>query len=303
MIPPRCRSSAIVALQDDLSLCQRASLSVKSKSANDKNRLKPERVKQFEEYFAGVYGHRWANLREALKKEPRHEVLNNPFKAQAAYPPLQDYSLDAASVLPALSMDVQPGDRVADFCASPGGKSLTMIFATRGEGEWFCNDLSPERVRRLKAILHDCLPPEILKRVKVSLSDASRWGLSRSQEFDRILVDAPCSGERHLLVNERELSRWSLRGAKRLVIRQHALLCSAIDSLKAGGRLVYSTCSINPLENGGVIERLSKSRSGMFEVKTVQPDFGEPTDHGWIVLPDKFACGPIYFSVLEKSGE
>ncbi len=115
-------------------------------------------------------------------------------------------------------------------------------------------------------------------------SDASRWGLSKTEEFDRILVDAPCSGERHLLKKPLELARWSLKGSKGLVVRQHALLCSALDCLKPGGRLVYSTCSIQPAENDGVIERLKKSREGEFEVERVAAPIGEPTANGWIIL-------------------
>jgi len=268
---------------------------VKRRSAEKKNSLKPQREKQFDDYFLSVFGERWPALKEALKKNPRHEVLRNPFAAS-----LQDYSLDAASLLPPKHLAVKAGDKIADFCASPGGKSLALIFALNGEAHWHCNDLSPGRVQRLKAVFHDCLPQPVLARVEFSRGDASRWGLSKPSEFDRILVDAPCSGERHLLASPYELSRWSLKGAKGLVVRQNALLCSALDCLKPGGRAVYSTCSINPMENDGVIARLHKSRPGAFRVVNIDENIGEPTEFGWIVLPDRFDCGPIYFSVLEK---
>lgn len=103
-----------------------------------------------------------------------------------------------------------------------------------------------------------------------------------------------------MLESAKELARWSLKGSKRLMIRQHALLCSGLDSLKPGGRLVYSTCSISPVENDGVIEKLHKSRAGLFRVVPVQESMGEATRFGWIALPDVCGCGPIYFSVLEK---
>jgi 16S rRNA C967 or C1407 C5-methylase (RsmB/RsmF family) len=70
--------------------------------------------------------------------------------------------------------------------------------------------------------------------------------------------------------------------------------------LRPGGRVVYSTCSISPLENDGVIDKLLKSRTGLFAVVPVREEQGEATRHGWILLPDVCGCGPIYFAVLQK---
>lgn len=268
---------------------------MKRKSRWTKNSPKTDRSGLFEEYFISVYGERWPKLRDALLSDAHQEVLRNPFSNG-----LQDYRLDSASLLPAKYIDARAGQRIADFCASPGGKSLAMIFASEGQAHFSCNDLSPGRVQRLKAVFHDCLPPQILSKIGISKSDASRWGINRKNEFDKILVDAPCSGERHLLKSPGELARWSLKGAKGLAVRQHSLLCSALDCLVPGGRVVYSTCSVNPLENDGVIERLKESREGLFRVVPITESMGEPTENGWIVLPDRFAGGPIYFSVLEK---
>lgn len=269
---------------------------MKRRSLRSKNGPKPERAQLFEDYFNSIYGERWAKIREGLRHPPRQQVLKNPFSDN-----LQDYRLDVASLAPTHHLDARIGHRIADFCASPGGKSLSLIFALKGEASFSCNDLSPGRVQRLKAVFHDCLPAEIFARIDISRSDASRWGLSRKEEFDRILIDAPCSGERHLLESPQELGRWSMKGVKGLAVRQHALLCSALDCLKSGGRAVYSTCSINPLENDGVIERLKESREGLFEVIPVENELGETTANGRLILPDRDACGPIYFSVLEKN--
>lgn len=249
----------------------------------------------FDQHFAALYGERWPALRASLLIEPRKHTLLNPFSQD-----LQNYILDEASLVPVKHLAAAPGQRVADFCASPGGKSLASIFALGGEGEWFCNDLSPNRVARLKAVFFDCLPEQVRRKVRISRGDASLWGQRYRAEFDRILVDAPCSGERHLLESPVQLERWSLKGSKRLAIRQHSLLCSALDSLKPGGRLVYSTCSIHELENDGVIAKLKKSRAGLFQVVPIKEELGEATEHGWIILPDRCACGPIYFSVLER---
>jgi 16S rRNA C967 or C1407 C5-methylase (RsmB/RsmF family) len=249
----------------------------------------------FHHHFGEIYSERWTALCEAMLREPRKSILQNPFGSE-----FQNYSLDEASVYPVKNLSLEPGLKLADFCASPGGKSLAAIFALKGAGEWLCSDLSPGRVQRLKAVLHDCLPRAVLQNVRVVQGDASRWGMRYKEVFDRVLVDAPCSGERHLLESPKELERWSLKGSKRLAVRQHALVCAGLDSLRPGGRMVYSTCSISPLENDGVIDKLLKSRPDLFDVVPVRESLGEPTRHGWILLPDTCGCGPIYFSVVVK---
>lgn len=254
-----------------------------------------EGTSAFDPHFGEIWGGRWPLLRAALLAEPRKVHLQNPFSEK-----LQGYSLDAASLAPVRHLESQPGDKIADFCASPGGKLIASIFSLQGEASWVCNDLSPNRVARLKAVLHDCVPASILSRVRVFKGDASRWAAHFKNSFDRILVDAPCSGERHLLQSPRELARWSAKGSKRLSVRQNALLCAAIDCLRSGGRVVYSTCSISDLENDGTIDRLLKSRPGAFEILHVEEPESEATRHGRILLPDRAGCGPIYFCALRK---
>ena len=259
-------------------------------------KTKINRAEAFDQHFGEFYKERWSALKAALMAQPKRIHLENPFSAS-----LQGYTLDEASLAPVRQLAAKEGDAIADFCSSPGGKLISSIFALRGEGSWVGNDLSAARVARLKAVLHDCVPPEILTRVRVFHSDASRWASKFKESFDRILVDAPCSGERHLIQSPKELERWSLTGSKRLAVRQNALLCSAIDCVRPGGRIVYSTCSISEVENDGVIDRLQKSRGGQFNVLAVTDEKnGEPTRNGWIFLPDTSGCGPIYLSIIEK---
>lgn len=250
---------------------------------------------EFEAYYQNLFGERWTSLRSALLEEPRKIILKNPLGHG-----LEDYRLDEASTLPVKWLDLGPDKFHGDFCASPGGKLLSVVFALRGEGKFFASDLSPSRVSRLKAVLHDCVPEEVMKRIEIRLGDAARWGLRFKSTFDSVLVDAPCSGERHLLASAKELERWSKKSSQRLAVRQHALVCSAFDALKPGGRLVYSTCALSTFENDGVIQKLEKSRAGQFSLLKVDESLGEPTEKGWIILPDSAGCGPIYFAVLQK---
>jgi 16S rRNA C967 or C1407 C5-methylase (RsmB/RsmF family) len=112
-------------------------------------------------------------------------------------------------------------------------------------------------------------------------------------------VDAPCSGERHLLGNPKELVLWSESRSKKLAQRQYALLTAALLAIKSGGRIVYSTCSISPYENDGVITELKRRKGDSFRVQDVSNlEVGEKTEHGVQFLPDQIGWGPIYMCAL-----
>jgi 16S rRNA (cytosine967-C5)-methyltransferase len=153
---------------------------------------------------------------------------------------------DEASQMIPLLLEVQPGECVADVCAAPGGKTMALAQAA---GSVVACDISVERLRGLR---------EQLKRVaagnvSVVALDATR-PLPLSQEFDAILVDAPCSGTGTLGRNPE--IRWRLRAADLAGFhaRQVAMLESALAGLKPGGRMVYATCSLEAEEDEQVIE-------------------------------------------------
>jgi 16S rRNA C967 or C1407 C5-methylase (RsmB/RsmF family) len=132
--------------------------------------------------------------------------------------------------------------------------------------------------------------------------DGNQFGLRMPDEFDRVLADVPCSGERHLLENKSEFEKWTVRRSQNLAVRQFSLLSSAWLTCKPGGRIVYSTCSISPIENDEIIQKMVKRRS----VQILRPVFLnselslEKTEYGYQVLPDRSGFGPMYFSVLQK---
>jgi 16S rRNA C967 or C1407 C5-methylase (RsmB/RsmF family) len=122
--------------------------------------------------------------------------------------------------------------------------------------------------------------------------------------FDRILVDVPCSGERHILEDLGELAEWTPKRSKNLAERQARILTNALISLKPGGLLVYSTCSISLLENDNVIKTtLAKLRSVKAEIVELHDlPIGRATSiGGWQILPHLDSnWGPIYFCALRK---
>lgn len=292
-------------------------------------------VHPFYKHFSEVYGARWPALFQALQNREQQVARRNllsPVENIAAkkwhsftekpelpgsywipagehFTPernadelLDVYVMDPASVMVAKALEVQAGDRVLDMCAAPGGKSLILIEALAEEGEIFCNDMSPERRERLKKVIQQYVPRHVRDRVWVTGKDGVQFGLKEPAGFDRILLDAPCSGERHILENTTAQEEWSPRRTEHLAARQYALLAAAFLAVKPGGRIVYSTCSISPDENDGVVQKLLKKKKTA--VKLLEAPLGvggERTEAGVAYMPDRCGFGPLYFAVIEKT--
>ena len=184
------------------------------------------------------------------------------------------------------------------------------------------NERSAERKHRLSKVVEEHIPSRIKENITVTCSDGAVWCKTKSNCFDRILLDAPCSSERHVLQDEKYLAQWSPARIKTLSREQWALLSSAYRMLKDNGILLYSTCALAPKENDEVIERLFKkfdncvnlsfesekyqnlkndeAKLQLFTDNVSLPDF-ERTKYGYQILPDKQnGAGPIYFSIIMK---
>lgn len=247
----------------------------------------------FDSYYSKIWGERWETLKAAFAQEPGYHTLDKGL--------LKPYFLDRASIYPALALDVQPGDNVLDMCAAPGGKTLVLALAKGSAGTLTANDRSPDRRFRLKSVITEHLPEEIARTVRITGYDSTTWGMFEQNVYDRILLDAPCSSERHVFNSPHYLEQWTCSKTKQLAIRQFAMLAAAFDAVKPGGRIVYSTCSISPMENDQIIEKLHKKRKGLFTVIQTQPEIGEKTQYGVHILPDTTGFGPIYYAVIEKN--
>lgn len=229
------------------------------------------------------------------------------------------YPLDAASLFPVKLLDIQPYHRVFDLCAAPGGKSLTILQYLSEAGSLVCSDVSPDRRIRLKNVLRRYISPSMLEHVQVVSGDGTtprfidEFG---SRTFDRVLVDAPCSSERHVLHSDSELLRWAPGRSKANAERQISLLLTALRLVAAGGRVVYSTCSLSNMENDAVVAKAIKRANKraystssdrckvvLAKVKDLTEaniPLGEATSYGWHILPDRSdGWGPIYLSVID----
>jgi len=278
--------------------------------------LLPENVSEF---YRRMHGERWESLYAALMSPEKQIARWNHFSEDTPkedFFPLETsqeiprdsegllkfYVMDLASYWAAKALEVQSGDVVLDMCAAPGGKSLILAEALREEGELLANEVSEARRERLKKVIQQYIPRNVRDRVWVTGKDGGKFALTHKEKFDRILVDAPCSGERHLFETQKELQEWKISRSEKLAQRQYALMTAALLAVRPGGRIVYSTCSISNLENDGVIEKLLKKKEGQFRVleSSLPIEGAERTQFGVRLWPDRCAAGPIYYSVLEK---
>jgi len=258
--------------------------------------LKPNLKPNFDEFYSELYAERWTTLKQSLLAD-EVKVQRSCFAGHA------HYFMDQASIRAAEALRVQPGDQVLDICAAPGGKTLILLERLQGKGSLIANEWSRDRRGRLEKVIEDHVPAEYRQCVQVTGFDGNQFGLKKENTFDRVLLDAPCSSERHLLHDDPTMNDWKESRTKQLAMRQYSLLCSALLALKPGGTLVYSTCSISNLENDGVIERLLKKKSDSVILDSDVSDLRdlEKTQFGFQIFPDcAQGAGPIYFSRLKK---
>ena len=258
----------------------------------------------FEQFYNDIYEERWPALKDALLQSA------SSFCIDQAAGLLKPYYLDRASAAAAAALDVHPGDQVLDMCAAPGGKTLLLALALNGSGRLISNDRSSDRRRRLKDVIDSHLPEKLQQIITVTGHDSTRWGLFEQNVYDRILLDAPCSSEEHVLKSPAHLNKWSPARTKQLAVQAHAMLAAAVEAVKPGGTILYSTCSLSPLENDGVIAKLLKKRGEMVSVDYNLKLTGlhsdsltaDQTEYGLHILPDKNdGFGPIFMTRLIKN--
>ena len=161
------------------------------------------------------------------------------------------YIQEPSAMAPAAYLGAKPGEKVLDLCAAPGGKSTQIAAAMGGEGLLVSNEIHPARAKILSENI------ERMGIMNALVTNESPQTLAKFfiQFFDRIMVDAPCSGEGMFRKNENACEEWSLENVALCAKRQLEILECAADMLRPGGRMVYSTCTFSPEENEGTISR------------------------------------------------
>lgn len=192
---------------------------------------------------------------------------------------------DASSQLCCARMDPQPGETVFDVCAAPGGKSFTLAERMQDRGTVCAFDLYEQRT----GLIRDGAARLGLQSISARCADAEVFDADRGLA-DRVLCDVPCSGL-GILGRKPEIRYKALREIDNLPSLQYHILCISSQYCRVGGRLVYSTCSLHPAENGGVVEHFLQEHSDYSLVSQET------------LLPGSHHCDGFFIAVLERLGE
>lgn len=220
------------------------------------------------------------------------------------------YIQEASAMAPAAYLEAKPGERILDLCAAPGGKTTQIASYIQGKGLLVCNEIHPQRAK----ILAENVERMGIANALVTNETPQKLADVFDGFFDRILVDAPCSGEGMFRKNEEAQTEWSPENVQLCADRQDEILDCADGMLKPNGRLVYSTCTFAPEENEGSIARFLQ-RHPDYEILEVPllggmesgvPSWGDTntllarTVRLW---PHKCKGEGHYLAVLQKKGE
>ena len=198
------------------------------------------------------------------------------------------------------------------MCAAPGGKAFALIQmlslqCSRQGGSLALNDSSQSRLNRLKdVVLSKCLPRGLKHSVRFTQRRGEEWRTIEEQEYDCVMIDAPCSSDRH------HINEWLRKGrayphTESLSLLQEKLLLAGLYAAKPGGVVVYSTCTLADSENDQVVSRVSR-RSSFNATPVLDTSMYKPlerlcdyvtTDYGVLVKPSKqLNCGPMFVCQL-----
>ena len=220
-------------------------------------------------------------------------VGNTPLHHAGAF-----YVQEPSAMLAVSLLDVQEGEKVLDLCAAPGGKSAQIASCLNGTGLIWSNEVVKNRAQILlsnfermgisKGVVSSCYPDVLCRKLE--------------GYFDKVLVDAPCSGEGMFRKNPEAVKEWSREHVLSCAERQLSILKSAAHVVKNGGELVYSTCTFSYEENEGVIKRFLEENAD-FEMCDIGEHFGRKTELPCAVRITPLEKGEGHFAAkLRKKG-
>ncbi len=224
--------------------------------------------------------------------DPQARPGLHPFHEAGVY-----YLQEASAMAPVSLLDPQPGERICDLCAAPGGKTTQIAGRMDGKGFLLCNEIHPKRAK----ILGRNVERMGVANALVTNEQPEALAARLPGFFDRVLVDAPCSGEGMFRKEEAAVTDWSVDTVRMCAQRQKNILHSAACMVKPGGRLVYSTCTFSGEENEQVIEDFLQNHPE-FSPETVAAPWFEASRPGCFRLwPHKLLGEGHFAAVLRKN--
>ncbi len=209
------------------------------------------------------------------------------------------YLQEASAMASAAVLDAQPGERVLDLCAAPGGKSTQLAAAMEGDGLLISNDPEPARAAVLAGNLErfGAINAVVVSALPAKLAD--RW----PAYFDAVLVDAPCSGESMFRRDPAARAEWNPAAPEGCAKRQAEILNQAARLVRPGGRLVYSTCTFNDLENEGSVRGFLARHGDFAPEDFALPGVGSSQSGMLRLWPHRLRGDGHFVARLRKAGE
>ncbi|RLQ92714.1 16S rRNA (cytosine(967)-C(5))-methyltransferase RsmB [Planomicrobium sp. Y74] len=206
---------------------------------------------------------------------------------------------DESSMLPSYALQLEPGMKVLDMCAAPGGKSTHIAEKLNNKGSLYSMDLHPHKVKLIKESAERLGHTVIETEVGDGKKSVERFG---TEQFDRVLVDAPCSGLG--VIKRKPDIKYTKKEEdfSRLQEIQIELLDQAAQLLKPDGILVYSTCTVDNMENRGTAERFLKGHPDMEKIQVSLPEALGIKHSGFVqVFPQDFGSDGFFIAAFRKT--
>ena len=207
------------------------------------------------------------------------------------------YLQEASAMAPVALLDPKPGERVCDLCAAPGGKTTQIAGRMLGQGFLVCNEINPKRAKILSRNIERMGVANALVTNEHPQTLASRF----PGFFDRVLVDAPCSGEGMFRKEEAAVTDWSQETVQMCARRQREILDSAARLVRPGGRLVYSTCTFAPEEDEETVAAFLKAHPEFTPEPVEAPWFVPGENASYRMWPHKLLGEGHFAAVLRKT--
>ena len=207
------------------------------------------------------------------------------------------YLQEASAMAPVALLDPQPGERVCDLCAAPGGKTTQIAGRMLGRGFLLCNEINPKRAK----ILSRNIERMAVSNALVTNEHPERLAQKYPGFFDRVLVDAPCSGEGMFRKEEAAVTDWSQETVEMCARRQAEILHSAARLVRPGGRLVYSTCTFAPEEDEQAVEAFLAAHPEFIPEEVEAPWFEKGENASFRMWPHKLLGEGHFAAVFRKT--